>query len=296
MNLKEYLAEKKELIDRELQSYLPPAEGLYGKVAEAMSYSLMAGGKRLRPILCLAGAEAAGISTDNLLPVACSLEMIHTYSLIHDDLPDMDDDDYRRGRPTCHKVFGNAVAILAGDALLTEAFFLLTHEAYTQQLDPLRLRRVINIISEAAGIRGMIGGQVADVEAEGKEVDLPIVNYIHTHKTGALITASVTAGALAGGADVYTVTCLRRYGRRIGLAFQIADDILDLVGSAKELGKNTGMDVARQKATYPAVVGMKAARDAGHNLVKEALGFLESFGDRAEPLRAVATYIMDRTS
>jgi geranylgeranyl diphosphate synthase type II len=223
------------------------------------------------------------------------MEMIHTYSLIHDDLPAMDDDDYRRGTPTNHKVFGEATAILAGDALLTQAFILLSDASAAAVVDPARRLRVIREIAGCAGSRGMVGGQVVDMESEGQpEIDLATVQYIHTHKTGALIKASVKAGAILGGADDAGIAAITRYGEACGLAFQIADDILDIEGTTEEIGKDAGSDQARGKATYPAVLGLAESKQRAAELTDMAIDALAPFGDRAEPLREIARYIVYR--
>jgi geranylgeranyl diphosphate synthase type II len=260
-----------------------------------MRYSLLAGGKRLRPILCVAAAEAVGGKETQALPAACALECIHTYSLIHDDLPAMDDDDLRRGRPTSHKVFGEAMAILAGDALLTYAFQLLSDPAlYEEQVKPEVMVEVIRFVADAAGAQGMVGGQVADVEAEGRHVDPAGLAYIHTHKTAALIRASVVSGALLGGGSSEEVEALARYGSAIGLAFQIVDDILDVIGDSESLGKAVGGDAAHDKATYPAVHGLEASRAEAEKLIKEACDALEPFGERGAPLEALALFVLER--
>ena len=224
------------------------------------------------------------------------MEMIHTYSLIHDDLPAMDNDDFRRGRPTCHKEYGEALAILAGDALLTEAFVLLASPETARHLPHGVLRRIIHIVARHAGSFGMVGGQAVDIESEGQDVDAPTLHYIHTHKTGALILASVQAGALAGGADETVFGHLTRYGEAVGLAFQIADDILDVVGDEKLLGKKVGVDEARGKATYPALFGLPEARRRATELRDMALAALAPLPAGADPLRQIARYIVDRTS
>lgn len=260
-----------------------------------MRYSIFAGGKRVRPVLMLAACEAVGGQIDKAMPAACAMEMIHTYSLIHDDLPAMDDDDFRRGRPTNHKVFGEAIAILAGDGLLTEAFKLMSDPRFAAGIDPAARLGVIHEIATCAGTYGMVGGQVVDMESEGKpDMDLPTVQYIHAHKTGALIKASVVAGALLGGADDKQLAAIRRYGEAAGLAFQIADDILDIEGTTEEIGKDAGSDEARGKATYPAVMGLAAAKQEAQAMMDEAMLALEPLGAAAEPLRAIARYIVER--
>ena len=296
MDLKLYLKERCSLIDEALDRYLPGDTDLPASLHAAMRYSVFAGGKRVRPILMLAACEAVGGDIERALPAACAMEMIHTYSLIHDDLPAMDDDDFRRGRPTNHKVFGEAVAILAGDALLTEAFILLSAPG-ASPVDPARRLAVVREIAWGAGSHGMVGGQVVDMESEGKDdIDLATVQYIHTHKTGALIKASITAGALLGGADERQQAALTRYGELVGLAFQIADDILDIEGTTEELGKDAGSDQARGKATYPALVGLAEAKRRAQELMELALESLAGFGPVADPLREIARYIVQRKS
>ncbi len=295
MDLKAYLKEKIAVVDAALEQHLPREEERPRNLHKAMRYSIFAGGKRVRPILLLAACEAVGGAIDKAMPAACAMEMIHTYSLIHDDLPAMDDDDFRRGRPTNHKVFGEAIAILAGDGLLTEAFKLMANPAFSAGVDPAARLAVISEIATCAGSYGMVGGQVVDMESEGQpEMDLPTVQYIHTHKTGALIKASVVAGALLGGADQKQLAAIRRYGEAAGLAFQIADDILDIEGTTEEIGKDAGSDEARGKATYPAVMGLAAAKQEAKSMMDEALNALASFGTEAEPLREIARYIVER--
>lgn len=297
MNLKQYLNDKCKLVDTALDKYLPPEDELPFSLHKAMRYSVFAGGKRVRPILMLAACEAVGGDPSVAMPAACAMEMIHTYSLIHDDLPAMDDDDFRRGRPTNHKVFGEAVAILAGDALLTEAFIIMGAPETSAIVGAERARAVIHEIGRCAGSRGMVGGQVVDMESEGKgDIDFATVQYIHTHKTGALIKASVVAGAILGGADNSRLEAMTRFGEAIGLAFQIADDILDIEGTTAELGKDAGSDVARGKATYPAVIGMAAAKECAQDLMSNALEALACFDAKADPLREIAQYIVSRKS
>jgi len=294
MDLKQYLQERKTLIDATLEDYLPATAGVGARVVEAMRYSLLAGGKRLRPILCLAAAEAVGGRLADALPVACGLEMIHTYSLIHDDLPAMDNDDLRRGRPTCHKQFDEATAILAGDGLLTEAFAAMVRAAAHRPDQEAVVLDVIRLIADAAGHQGMVGGQMADLEAEGQPADLPQVEAIHHLKTGALLTAAVRAGALLGGGTSEDVARLTNYGKFFGLIFQITDDLLDIEGESSEMGKPTGMDAVRQKATYPGVLGVAQARERARRLVDQALQELEPLGAAAEPLRQIVNYLLVR--
>ena len=291
VELKQYLEVRRLMVEEALEVALPQQDGPESRVVEAMRYSLFAGGKRLRPILCLAASEAVGGETQSAMPAGCALEMIHTYSLIHDDLPAMDDDDLRRGQPTNHKVFGEAIAILAGDGLLTEAFVLLSH--YNSLL-PERAVQVIGVIAEAASYRGMVGGQVVNMLSQNKPADLETVQHMHSRKTAALIAAATESGALAGKGSEAQVTALAQYGRGIGLAFQIADDILDIEGDTELLGKTTGADKARGKVTYPAAVGLERSRQAANEMVNGALAALEGFDDRANPLRSLAHYIITR--
>ena len=291
LDLKEYLEARRQLVEKALEAALPMKEGPEARVVEAMRYSLFAGGKRLRPILCLAAAEAVGGEIQTAMPAACALEMIHTYSLIHDDLPAMDNDDLRRGKPTNHKVFGEAIAILAGDGLLTEAFVLLSE--YNSLL-PERAVQLIGVIAKAASYRGMVGGQVVDMLSQNKPADLETVQQMHSRKTAALIRAAAESGALAGRGTEDQVAAMARYGMDIGLAFQIADDILDIEGDTEVLGKTTGADVARGKVTYPAAVGLENSRETARYLVNDALAALEGYDTKADPLRVLANYIVTR--
>lgn len=294
-DLETYLSEKKGLVDRYLEDYLPDEDKYPPQLSKAMRHTLFAGGKRLRPILHLAAVEALGKEIKSRIPFACALELIHTYSLIHDDLPSMDDDDYRRGLPTCHKVFGEAVAVLAGDALLTEAFGLMSNKAISNGFDPGVVLRVIHEISLAVGASGMVAGQAADILNEGKAVEIPVVEYIHSHKSGALIRASVTTGAYLAGASQQEIESLSRYGKAIGQAFQIRDDILNVVGDSKKLGKSVGSDISRKKATYPSIVGIEESKKAMKDLVGEAIEGLTLFDHHADPLRELARYLISRT-
>jgi geranylgeranyl diphosphate synthase type II len=302
MDIKKYLREKKEIVDSALEGYFPsrpdsPGEGVFPtSLQKAIQYSLFAGGKRIRPILSMASFEAVGGKGEGILPFACALEMIHTYSLIHDDLPALDNDDYRRGKPTCHKVFGEAIGILAGDALLTEAFRLMTNQPLHESClrDGELVLDVTHEVAQASGMLGMVGGQVLDIESEGKEVDFPTLQYIHTHKTGALILVSVRVGARLGGAREDGLKALTRYGERVGLAFQIADDILNVEGKAVLLGKKTGSDLSRKKATYPSVVGLEESKKRAEELIELAVDAIRSFGPEAEPLRGIARFVLSR--
>ncbi|CAD7781852.1 Farnesyl diphosphate synthase [Candidatus Methanoperedenaceae archaeon GB37] len=251
-------------------------------------------GNELRPILCLAATEIVGGKKETALPVACALEMIHTYSLIHDDLPAMDNDDFRRGKPTNHRVFGEAMAILAGDGLLTEAFYLLTYPDLLAKIPPAQLVWISHLIAQAAGFRGMVSGQVMDLEATGKEIGLEELKAIHDHKTGALIRVAVESGAIIGGGNRTEVEALKEYGTQIGLAFQIVDDVLDIEGNPEDMGKNIGSDEPQQKATYPKLVGLNEAKEMAQTCIKRGIHALKPFGERAMPLKALAQYIIER--
>ena len=260
----------------------------------AMKYSLMAGGKRIRPVLCLAACEAVGGEPEDALTAACALEMIHTYSLIHDDLPAMDDDELRRGKPTCHIAFDEATAVLAGDALLTLAFEVLSSGDFDKVNQAAQWLQVIRLISEAAGYQGMIQGQMLDIASEGLKLSADELETMHRLKTGALIEASLACGALLGGADDRQKALLSDYACKIGLAFQVADDILNVEGNPELMGKAVGTDSQREKSTYPAVLGIQAAREFSIKLVQGALQALETFDKQADPLRGIARYIIER--
>jgi geranylgeranyl diphosphate synthase type II len=292
--IEQYLDEKRSLIEEALQKFMPHSSGLASDVIESMNYSLFAGGKRLRPILCIAGAEAVGGSANDVLAVACALELIHTYSLIHDDLPVMDNDDYRRGKPTNHKVFGEAVALLAGDGLLTLSFNLMARLGLERNVEKAILVRTIDLISTAAGYKGMVGGQTVDISYEGKDSDPAVVEYIHRHKTGALIAAAVTSGAILAGGSEEEARSLNRYGQQIGLAFQIADDILNIEGDSDIIGKGIGSDKKRGKMTYPAVFGTTESKRIQEELIDHAIEALKGFDEKADPLRDIARYIIER--
>ena len=294
-DLQVYLTERRGLVDAALECHLPSEAAPPLTIHRAMRYSVMAGGKRLRPILVIAGAEAVGGAATMVMPTACALEMIHTYSLIHDDLPAMDDDDYRRGRLTNHKVFGDAIAILAGDALLTLAFRLIADNADLVS-DPRVIRDVVAEIADAAGTIGMVGGQVMDIESEGKAISAETLEYIHRHKTAALIRASLRVGARLAGGDAKAVAAITEAGSDLGLAFQIVDDILDVEGSLEELGKTAGSDERKQKATYPGIHGREASRRQAKMLIDRAKERLGVFGQRSAPLLALADYVVERKS
>jgi len=294
-SLTSYLEERIRLVEAALDKFLPKVDTLPSTLHDAMRYSVFAGGKRIRPVLMMAACEAVGGTAPQVLPAACAIEMIHSYSLIHDDLPAMDDDDFRRGKPTNHKVYGEATAILAGDGLLTEAFILLSNPEVWPDRPAEMQRELIHLLARSSGSRGMVGGQVVDMESEGKPIDLPTLEYIHTHKTGALILAAIEMGAVIGAADEAQRQALRRYGEAAGLAFQIADDILDIVADQTELGKDVGSDQARGKATYPALLGLDEARQRARELRGIAFSALDIFADSARPLREIAGYIVDRS-
>ncbi len=290
-DLKSYLHERRLQVEAALDVALPVVypEQIY----ESMRYSVLAGGKRLRPILCLATCELLGAQSAIAMPTACALEMVHTMSLIHDDLPAMDNDDYRRGKLTNHKVYGEDVAVLAGDALLTYAFEYIATQ--TKGAEPLKILDVVARLGKAVGAAGLVGGQVVDLASEGTAVDEQTLTFIHMHKTAALLEVSVTSGAILAGADSSTVERLTRYAQRIGLAFQIVDDVLDITSTPETLGKSVGKDVAAQKATYPSLWGLETSQRKAEQLVSEAIAELRDFGERAKPLVAIAQYITART-
>lgn len=290
-NLGAYLAKGKARVEEALDRFLPVTypERIY----ESMRYSLLAGGKRLRPILCLATCELAGGTWEMAMPTACALEMVHTMSLIHDDLPAMDNDDYRRGKLTNHKVYGEDIAILAGDGLLAYAFELIAER--TQNVPPQLVLKVVARLGRTVGAAGLVGGQVVDLESEGKpDVTLDTLNFIHSHKTSALLEASVECGAMLAGVEPAELDSLSHYARNIGLAFQIIDDILDITASKEVLGKTAGKDLEAQKATFPSLLGLEESRRQAQNLVEEAKAELSAFGTPALPLVAIADYITSR--
>jgi geranylgeranyl diphosphate synthase type II len=294
VNLTCYLDERCRLVDQALKQVLGQSEKPPRALDKAIRYSLFSGGKRIRPVLALASGETVGAPVERILPFACALEMIHCYSLIHDDLPAMDDDDLRRGKPTNHVVFGEAMAILAGDGLLTEAFRVMAEGALQNGHNQTAALRAVREIAAAAGAAGMVGGQVADLEGENKKPTRTLVEYIHRRKTAALIRAAVRVGALVGGATAKQFDRLDQYGAAIGLAFQVADDILDVEGGTDKTGKRAGRDVELQKVTYPAAVGMGKAKLRARALLDEALHALTVFGSSAEPLRQIAMFIVHR--
>ncbi|MDF1552749.1 MAG: polyprenyl synthetase family protein [Deferrisomatales bacterium] len=294
-DLPSYLGHCCRRVETYLDRHLPAATAFPQPLFEAMRYSLFAGGKRIRPAFAFAAAEAVGGDGEAVLPFAAGLEMIHTYSLIHDDLPAMDDDDLRRGKPTCHKVFGEGTAILAGDGLLTDAFAVVTAPGVLVDHPAERVARIVHELAVAAGSGGMVSGQALDLEAAGRSVDVATLEFLHTHKTGALIRAAVRLGGLAAGAGPDSLEALTHYAARLGLAFQIADDVLDVEGSTVQLGKPVGSDQGLGKATYPALLGMEESKRRATQLMDEALGSLEPFGPAGIPLAALARFVVERT-
>ena len=291
-DLSSYLAQIQPQVEAALDNSLPVVYP--EKIYEAMRYSLLAGGKRLRPILCIATCEMLGGTIAMAMPTACALEMVHTMSLIHDDLPAMDNDDYRRGKLTNHKVYGEDIAILAGDGLLAYAFEYIAKA--TQGVPAEQVLQVIAQLAHAVGATGLVGGQVVDLECEGKsDTSVETLTYIHTHKTGALLEACVVCGAILAGASAEVLQQLSRYAQNIGLAFQIVDDILDITATQEELGKTAGKDLQAQKATYPSIWGLDQSRRQAQQLVDEAKAELASFGEKARPLMAIADFITSRT-
>ncbi|MFZ7124672.1 MAG: polyprenyl synthetase family protein [Desulfobacterales bacterium] len=293
-DLKAYLAAHSRRINDALAEILV-LEYAGSRLAAAMRYSLNAGGKRIRPILCLAAAEAVGGTAESVMPAACAIEMIHTYSLIHDDLPAMDDDRLRRGKPTCHIAFDEATAILAGDGLLTMAFQVLSRpEHLIKTVDNRTKLQVIHLLSSAAGPDGMIEGQMRDLEAEGVRIGLEDLQNLHELKTGALIRASVVCGALLSSASEMETERLETYARNIGLAFQVTDDILNVEGDPDQMGKARGSDELRGKSTYPGLLGLEASRQFARDLITNSLKAIDVFDNRSDPLRAIAQYILER--
>ena len=293
-DLEGYLDRQRRRIDGALETLLPPQEGPAATVARAMRHALMGGGKRLRPALAIAAYEACGRTDDRIVKPAAALEMIHTYSLVHDDLPAMDDDDLRRGRPTVHRAFGDAVAILAGDGLLTLAFEVLGCHPEGDEVATARTRGLV-VVARAAGVSGMVGGQIADLESEQREIDGDRLRWIHLHKTGALFAGGAELGGIHAGADADRTAALRRFGRAVGLAFQIADDILDRTASAADLGKTPGKDERSGKATYPGLFGVDTARRMAREALEEARSMLEPLGLLSEPLSGLAAHALSRT-
>lgn len=289
--LQSYLSEQAERVDAALNAWLPRGNVRPATIHQAMRYVLFAGGKRLRPVLCLAAAEACGGAPEVAMPAACAVEMMHTYSLVHDDLPAMDDDDLRRGRPTCHKVYGEGMAVLCGDALLTEAFAVLASAQPTKRYP---VAAMIAELAETGGSRKLIGGQVMDLEGEGKSLGKSALVKIHEAKTAALLTCSLRLGAMAANATPSKLDALSQFGRALGLAFQVIDDILDVTQSTEVLGKTAGKDAEVAKSTYPAVIGLEASRREAARLTRQALDALEPLGRRASRLREMAAWLLER--
>ena len=290
--VKAYIKEQKQYVDQALQEYLDELP-YDSQLTKAMAYALMAGGKRLRPILCISAAKAIGANEKDVMPAACAIEMIHTYSLIHDDLPAMDDDDMRRGQPTCHKQFDEATAILAGDALLTHAFYILSNTLLKSN-DPLTWAKIIHILTQACGCQGMIEGQMRDMIAEKQSLTLDELETLHQLKTGALIQVSITIGALLGNATSWQLDQLAIYGQALGIAFQIVDDILNVTGDSSIMGKSVGTDFNRQKSTYPSLLGLDQSKQKANDLSQRAIKALAQFDNCADPLRTIAKYVVER--
>lgn len=293
-DLKAYLKEKQQTVNAALDELWDDQEPCPTLLVQAMRYCLEAGGKRLRPILCIAGSEAVGGSEADVMPAACALELIHTYSLIHDDLPAMDDDDLRRGKPTCHKAFDEATAILTGDALLTAAFEILAAAGRKRHGDALKWLDVVYLIARASGYPGMVQGQMLDLAYEGKEITWEELERLQRLKTGAIIEASVRAGGILGRGTAQQIASLGAYGRHIGLAFQVADDILNIEGTPEMLGKPVGSDEIHQKATGPSVLGLEQAKARAGELINIAVEEMKPLGERGESLVAIARYVIER--
>ena len=291
MDLKRYLTAKTAEVDAAMDAFLPKATQRPATIHAAMRYAVFAGGKRLRPVLCLAAAEACGGEIPNALAPACALELMHTYSLVHDDLPAMDDDDLRRGRPTCHKVYGEGMAVLCGDALLTEAFIVLAKTPATKRYGA---REYVTELAETGGSKKLIGGQVMDLEGEGKKLTKRDLVRIHEAKTAALLTASLRLGAMSANATPAKLEALTEFGYNLGLAFQVIDDILDVTQTTEVLGKTAGKDEAVEKATYPAIIGLDASRREAGKLTSAAMAALKPFGKRAARLEEIAAYLLKR--
>jgi len=294
MDIRQYISDSKKIVDQYLEKLLPDENQVPATIHKAMRYSVFAGGKRVRPILVLASGESLDGNQSVLFHLGAGIEMMHTYSLIHDDLPALDNDDLRRGRQTCHKVFGEAMAILAGDALMTRCYQVLASLPGTS--DTVRIKIISEIAHATGTVKGMIGGQVVDLESEGKPFNADLLEYIHHSKTGALLTACVRCGALAAGASSAELKDLTGFGGKIGLVFQIVDDILDVTASSEELGKTAGKDEKVEKATYPALYGLETSRKKAHELVESALQDISTFGEKADKLRYLARFIVQRTA
>ncbi|MGL5755061.1 MAG: polyprenyl synthetase family protein [Paraclostridium sp.] len=293
MNFKYELKNRVNNIELLLSEYMPKEEGFQKNIFEAMNYSLKAGGKRLRPILTLEACKLVGGNEKDAIPFAVAIEMIHTYSLIHDDLPALDNDDLRRGKPTNHKVYGEAMAILAGDGLLNYAYEIMLRESIGKS-DASKYLNAINEIAKASGVDGMIGGQVVDIESEGKLIDMDKLDFIHMNKTAAIIVGCMRAGAIIGGASEQQLENITRYAKNIGLSFQIVDDILDIVGDEAKLGKNVGSDIENDKSTYPSLIGLDESKKIANNLIEEAKLSIGKVNENREFLNGLADYIVAR--
>ncbi|MCT4508162.1 MAG: polyprenyl synthetase family protein [Tepidibacter sp.] len=294
MDFKSALKDKKIYFESRLQSYIPNMNTYQKTLFEAMKYSLDAGGKRLRPILLMESAALFNNDIEDTIPFACAMEMIHTYSLIHDDLPAMDDDDLRRGKPTNHKVFGEGIAVLAGDGLLNYSFEIMLEHALKNEKNSYKYIKAMNEVAKAAGVRGMIAGQVVDLESENKKIDKDTLDFIHMNKTSAMIIGSMRAGAIIGGASDSELEDITNYAKNIGLAFQVVDDILDIVGDEKKLGKDIGSDLENNKSTYPSLFGIEKSREIARNLIDDAKKYIYGFDGKNEFLNCLAEYIIDR--
>lgn len=294
MNFKSALKEKKIYFESRLQGYIPDMNAYQKTLFEAMKYSLDAGGKRLRPILLMESAALFNSDIKDTIPYACAMEMIHTYSLIHDDLPAMDDDDLRRGKPTNHKVFGEGIAVLAGDGLLNYSFEIMLDHALKNEKNSYKYVKAMNEIAKAAGVKGMIAGQVVDLQSENKKIDKDTLDFIHMNKTSAMIIGAMRAGAIIGGANDRELQYITNYAENIGLAFQVVDDILDIVGDEKKLGKDIGSDLENNKSTYPSLFGIDKSRDIAKNLIEDAKKYISRFNEKNEFLNCLADYIIDR--
>jgi geranylgeranyl diphosphate synthase type II len=294
--LKTYLEEKRFLIEKTLEELFPKERSYGERVISASYYSLSAGGKRLRPILCLMGYELGDKKSEEILPFACGIECIHTYSLIHDDLPCMDNDDLRRGKPSCHKAFDEATAILAGDGLQALAYEWFTHPEVVKKINPKVLLKAINYIAKASGLQGMVGGQMADLLSEGKKGNLKLLRWIHEHKTVALIEASLVSGAILAGIPAKTLKILSRFGKKFGLLFQITDDLLDLIGDEKQMGKPAKSDLKKGKLTYPSLFGLEKTKRLAEKTAQEAIDSLAPLGEKGELLEILTHYLLQRIS
>ena len=294
MDFKSVLKDKKTYVESNLQSYIPDMNAYQRTLFESMKYSLDAGGKRLRPILLMESAALFNSDIEDTIPYACAMEMIHTYSLIHDDLPAMDDDDLRRGKPTNHKVFGEGIAVLAGDGLLNYSFEIMLDHALKNEKNSYKYVKAMNEIAKAAGVKGMIAGQIVDLESENKKIDKDTLDFIHMNKTSAMIIGSMRAGAIIGGANDSELENITNYAKNIGLAFQVVDDILDIVGDEKKLGKDVGSDLENNKSTYPSLFGIDKSRDIAKNLINDAKKYISEFDEKNEFLNCLADYIIDR--